>query len=352
MATKSFTTKQILKAIGCPALQLYKGEGYWYFCYDTLESGGVYDTRSVMSVNLGHLLFDTWVNEGNGFVVDMQAKEAEHRVEAATKLTASAKKAKLTPAAIKAKLADLQQQMINTNGHGSRARIREQMDALEARLAPKTNRATAKDLHVAFEAMCEKFATDNGLIKSNLRGRFATHGAFSMNVSVEFSMAQVENQTMAVATAETLADRLEPKASVGLRTFIVEQALKGDLFKISETSFGPITGYNSRAPKSPIQYTQVSQNGEPVKHRNYKCQNNGTYGIGVRASEVADLELIHGDLCYVDYQPEVQDDPEDMPGFYAARVLSFDKTGAVVKYENEVEQFVEYTHLISALRFI
>ena len=65
------TTRQILKAIDCPILNLYKGEGYYYFVYDDLARG-VYDSRSVYAYRLNHLSFDRWVEEGRDFVKNCQ----------------------------------------------------------------------------------------------------------------------------------------------------------------------------------------------------------------------------------------------------------------------------------------
>lgn len=61
------TTRKILKAIGCPILNLYKGEGYWYFVYDDLDRN-VFETQSVYTVRLSNLPLEEWVREGREFV--------------------------------------------------------------------------------------------------------------------------------------------------------------------------------------------------------------------------------------------------------------------------------------------
>lgn len=61
------TTRQILKAIGCPILNLYQGKGYWYFVYDDLDAN-VFETHSVYAVRLNQLPLETWVQEGQDFV--------------------------------------------------------------------------------------------------------------------------------------------------------------------------------------------------------------------------------------------------------------------------------------------
>lgn len=65
-ASSRKSSKGILKAIGCPYLRLYRGEGYWYFVYDDLI-GGKYDTHSVMTMRLADLSFKMWVDTGQAF---------------------------------------------------------------------------------------------------------------------------------------------------------------------------------------------------------------------------------------------------------------------------------------------
>lgn len=66
------TARDVTKAIGCPHLQLHKGDGYWYFTYDDGES---YETRSVMTMYLSHMALDLWVEEGRDLVKQMEGAE-------------------------------------------------------------------------------------------------------------------------------------------------------------------------------------------------------------------------------------------------------------------------------------
>lgn len=61
------TTRKILKEIGCPILNLYRGEGYWYFVYDDLDRN-MFETQSVYTVRLSDLPLEIWVREGREFV--------------------------------------------------------------------------------------------------------------------------------------------------------------------------------------------------------------------------------------------------------------------------------------------
>jgi hypothetical protein len=58
---KAINVALILRKIRCPVMALYKGDGYWYFVYD---SNGVFETKSVMTMRLKDLTLDMWVAEG------------------------------------------------------------------------------------------------------------------------------------------------------------------------------------------------------------------------------------------------------------------------------------------------
>ena len=64
------TRNQIIKKIGNPNLNLYTGEGYFYFVYD---NGNVKDfaDHSVYCYRLNHMSLDQWVDEGNGFLQEI-----------------------------------------------------------------------------------------------------------------------------------------------------------------------------------------------------------------------------------------------------------------------------------------
>lgn len=66
------SARKIISAIGCPYLSLHKGEGYWYFVYDSNDDQVVYGTESVPVFRLSHLSFDRWLTIGADFVNRMQ----------------------------------------------------------------------------------------------------------------------------------------------------------------------------------------------------------------------------------------------------------------------------------------
>jgi len=69
------TRKQILKQINCKHLDLFKGDGYWYFVYDGFGPGEVlpkYDTRSVYTMYLNDMTLAQWVEEGRALVKDCE----------------------------------------------------------------------------------------------------------------------------------------------------------------------------------------------------------------------------------------------------------------------------------------
>ena len=66
------SARKIITTIGCPYLSLHKGEGYWYFVYDSNDDQVVYGTESVPVLRLSHLGFDHWLTIGADFVNRMQ----------------------------------------------------------------------------------------------------------------------------------------------------------------------------------------------------------------------------------------------------------------------------------------
>lgn len=69
----TITSKQIIKRIGCPKLDLYKGEGYWYFTYDD-EENNIFETSSVPVMYLNQMRLDLWVKDGLDFVKSVEDK--------------------------------------------------------------------------------------------------------------------------------------------------------------------------------------------------------------------------------------------------------------------------------------
>lgn len=67
--TQYMNTRQILKKINCPYLELVKGDGYWYFVYDE-PAREVYETRSVYTMYLNDMTLEQWVEEGKALVAE------------------------------------------------------------------------------------------------------------------------------------------------------------------------------------------------------------------------------------------------------------------------------------------
>jgi hypothetical protein len=61
---KVVAAKQALPAGA--TLELARGDGYWYFILD--DGANLYDTHSVMTMRLGDLSLDQWVDDGVAFV--------------------------------------------------------------------------------------------------------------------------------------------------------------------------------------------------------------------------------------------------------------------------------------------
>lgn len=68
---------EILRKIGCTHLRLYRGKGYWYFVYDTLDgadSNGLYDDEMVYVMRLNDMTLERWIETGTNFVNRMEGK--------------------------------------------------------------------------------------------------------------------------------------------------------------------------------------------------------------------------------------------------------------------------------------
>ena len=70
----AISSKQIIKKIGCPHLNLHKGEGYWYFAYDD-EERNIFETCSVPVMFLSQMKLDGWVEDGLAFVKQFEAED-------------------------------------------------------------------------------------------------------------------------------------------------------------------------------------------------------------------------------------------------------------------------------------
>lgn len=68
------TINKVFREEGLP-IELVKGEGYFYYVYDTtVDSQLVYDSQMVYVYRLNHQTLDRWVEDGRKF-----ALETEHR---------------------------------------------------------------------------------------------------------------------------------------------------------------------------------------------------------------------------------------------------------------------------------
>ena len=71
MSLTASTISKALKQQGYP-VTLYKGKGYFYFEWDSLEADGRYDTQSVMVNTMNQLTREQWMSEATSFVYKMQ----------------------------------------------------------------------------------------------------------------------------------------------------------------------------------------------------------------------------------------------------------------------------------------
>lgn len=67
------TAKQIIKRVSCPHLDLYKGEGYWYFVYSDVENNR-YESQMVYCMYLSQMSLESWISEGRTFVAQTEKK--------------------------------------------------------------------------------------------------------------------------------------------------------------------------------------------------------------------------------------------------------------------------------------
>ena len=72
------TAKKIIKEIGNPHLNLYRGEGYQYFVYDNGKEGDdmVWMDYPVYVNRLNHLSLQQWVSEGNDCIKEVEKEFA------------------------------------------------------------------------------------------------------------------------------------------------------------------------------------------------------------------------------------------------------------------------------------
>lgn len=67
------TVKKILEYIGNDNLNLYKGEGYWYFVYD--DKNSKFETLSIYTYRLNDMGIERWISYGRDFVTQMEQED-------------------------------------------------------------------------------------------------------------------------------------------------------------------------------------------------------------------------------------------------------------------------------------
>lgn len=78
---KRFTASDItasLRLKGLP-VDFARGHGYCYFIWDEIDSGGFYETHSIMTPYVKDHTLEEWVAMGEAFAADMRAKDTEYR---------------------------------------------------------------------------------------------------------------------------------------------------------------------------------------------------------------------------------------------------------------------------------
>jgi hypothetical protein len=65
--TSNLTRNQIIKKVGNPHLNLYAGEGYFYFVFDNGEIND-YADHSIYVYRLNHMSLNQWINEAQTFL--------------------------------------------------------------------------------------------------------------------------------------------------------------------------------------------------------------------------------------------------------------------------------------------
>lgn len=65
------SAREVIKAIGNESLNLYRGEGYWYFVFDNVERA-LYDSESVYTMRLNDMALDRWVEIGKAFAAKVE----------------------------------------------------------------------------------------------------------------------------------------------------------------------------------------------------------------------------------------------------------------------------------------
>lgn len=76
---KARSVKEILKAVDCPVLDLWKADGYWVLQYDN-PALGIYETKSEMVNYLNSMTLEQWVDSAKAFIHKVETEYQENRV--------------------------------------------------------------------------------------------------------------------------------------------------------------------------------------------------------------------------------------------------------------------------------
>ena len=223
-----------------------------------------------------------------------------------------------------------------------------------------TNRQRTAALNAALTEVLTAFAQEQNMsLVGGVKLRFNPNGELSVQITANIA-DKSEGQGdagMPANIAELVAMDLSNADALGYpkgaRDVIQQAALQGRLFRFDEPrgELGRITGYNARARKTPILFTQLATGGTPCEAKRYKCVAPRLHQVGVYAdaSDVLDIQV--GDPCFVDYTGD-DSDPEDQSGFYSVVITDLGTKGAEVTYKNGVTDTVPFDKLIVRPRFI
>lgn len=224
-----------------------------------------------------------------------------------------------------------------------------------------SNRQQALAIETEFAEMCKTFAAKHGMVVSAKKMSYSGNGDLRMKLGLELSAVGegAAEDGLAPHVARDIAESLTGRDVLaypkGAAEVVAEQAQLGQLFKFGASHFGRITGWNRRASKAPLQFTCLSRDGVPSKPTNFKSGDYRVSGIGLRADACDVLDVQIGDDCYIDYQAADENDPEDVSGFYAGRIVALHEGMATVSYNSNPDAGTDdlpYNRIIVRPRFI
>lgn len=223
-----------------------------------------------------------------------------------------------------------------------------------------SNRQRTIAISTEFEKLCAEFAAKHGLISKREGTSYSTGQEFSFTTKITFGEASEEGAVMTDAQAKKIVDNLVMADALaypkGAKDILLACAMAGRLYKFGrefeKSLSGPITGWNNRAPKAPLQFTATCKSGVPCASANYKTRSYRADNIGIPADASSVLDIQVGDECLVDYVGDGS--PEDQSGLYLATIVSLGTETAEVRYDSYKDEtfHVEFANLIVRPRFI